>query len=70
MTFMIYLLHHFRKMSLKIYFAGSVMGGREDGPLYAKIVHHLKSYGTVLTEIVGSDADCAAGKEPFKSHDF
>jgi hypothetical protein len=42
-------------MSLKIYFAGSIRGGRNDAELYHKIVRHLQeNYGHVLTEHVGS----------------
>ncbi|XP_072032576.1 5-hydroxymethyl-dUMP N-hydrolase-like [Amphiura filiformis] len=40
-------------MSLKIYFCGSIRGGRQDGDLYAKLIKQLQSYGTVLTEHVG-----------------
>jgi 2'-deoxynucleoside 5'-phosphate N-hydrolase len=38
---------------MKIYFAGSIRGGREDASLYQEIVGHLKNYGKVLTEHVG-----------------
>jgi dTMP kinase len=38
---------------IKIYFAGSIRGGRNDHELYAKIITLLKKYGTVLTEHVG-----------------
>ena len=41
------------QMSLKIYFCGSIRGGRGDAAWYAKLVAHLKTYGTVLTEHVG-----------------
>ena len=37
---------------LNIYFAGSMQGGCEDTPLYARIVEHLKKYGKVLSEWV------------------
>ena len=40
-------------METKIYFAGSIRGGRNDAALYAQIIAHLKRYGTVLTEHVG-----------------
>ena len=36
----------------KIYFAGSIRGGREDVEIYRGIVEHLKTYGNVLTEHV------------------
>ena len=39
-------------MALKIYFAGSIRAGRNDVPLYVRIVEVLKTYGTVLTEHV------------------
>tara|TARA_Y100000310_G_C20179378_1_gene577396 strand:+ start:198 stop:608 length:411 start_codon:yes stop_codon:yes gene_type:complete len=38
---------------MKIYFAGSIRGGREDSEIYLKIINHLKQYGEVLTEHVG-----------------
>ncbi|KAM3606656.1 uncharacterized protein V6R79_020725 [Siganus canaliculatus] len=39
---------------MKIYFCGSIRGGRDDMSLYRKIVHRLRSHGTVLTEHVSS----------------
>ena len=39
-------------MSLRIYFAGSIRGGRDDVQLYRKIIGLLQKYGTVLTEHV------------------
>ncbi|XP_063430089.1 putative 2'-deoxynucleoside 5'-phosphate N-hydrolase 1 isoform X2 [Mytilus trossulus] len=40
---------------MKIYFCGSIQGGRQDADLYATIIGELKSeYGEVLTEFVGS----------------
>ncbi len=38
----------------KIYFAGSIRGGREDSDLYRMIIVHLGKYGEVLTEHIGS----------------
>ncbi len=35
---------------MKIYFSGSIRGGRDDVPLYLQIVQHLKNFGEVLTE--------------------
>jgi hypothetical protein len=40
-------------MSKKIYFAGSIAGGRQDEDLYGRIIAKLGEYGKVLTEIVG-----------------
>lgn len=41
---------------MKIYFAGSIRGGREDSKIYQEIISYLKQYGTVLTEHFGDDA--------------
>lgn len=38
---------------MKIYFAGSIRGGRQDAALYQQIIEYLKSFGTVLTEHIG-----------------
>ena len=38
----------------KIYFAGSIRGGRADAALYARLIAHMKQRHTVLTEHVGS----------------
>jgi nucleoside 2-deoxyribosyltransferase len=35
---------------MKIYFAGSIRGGRDDVAIYAEIIALLQQYGTVLTE--------------------
>ena len=37
---------------MKIYFAGSIRGGRGDAALYHEIVRELQQYGEVLTEHV------------------
>lgn len=38
---------------MKIYFAGSIRGGRQDVILYQQIITYLKNYGQVLTEHIG-----------------
>lgn len=38
---------------MKIYFAGSIRGGREDAALYSKLIEHLKNWGKVFTEHIG-----------------
>ena len=38
---------------MKIYFAGSIRGGREDAALYMQIIEYLKTFGEVLTEHIG-----------------
>ena len=38
----------------KIYFAGSIRGGRDDAALYARLIAHMQEKHRVLTEHVGS----------------
>lgn len=38
---------------MKIYFAGSIRGGRDDKDLYCSVIAELQKYGTVLTEHIG-----------------
>lgn len=38
---------------MKIYFAGSIRGGRNDKDLYLQIISYLTQFGEVLTEHVG-----------------
>lgn len=39
---------------LKIYFAGSIKGGREKQEEYLNLIEYLKLFGTVLTEHIGN----------------
>ena len=39
---------------MKLYFAGSIRGGRADAALYARLIAHLKTRHRVLTEHVGA----------------
>lgn len=39
---------------MKIYFAGSIRGGRDDQAIYQQIIKLLANYGTVLTEHFGN----------------
>lgn len=39
---------------MKIYFAGSIRGGRDDKNLYLQLIKHIEQYGHVLTEHVGN----------------
>ncbi len=41
---------------MKIYFAGSIRGGRADAEIYHEMILFLKSFGQVLTEHVGDTA--------------
>lgn len=38
----------------KIYFAGSIRGGRVDADLYGRMIRHMQKTSVVLTEHVGS----------------
>lgn len=40
-------------MSKKVYFAGSIRGGREDAALYKRIIEYIQKTDIVLTEHVG-----------------
>ena len=40
-------------MNRKVYFAGSIRGGRADASLYHKMIEHIKETDIVLTEHVG-----------------
>jgi 2'-deoxynucleoside 5'-phosphate N-hydrolase len=42
--------------TLKIYFAGSIRGGRDDAVIYEAMITWLHSFGEVLTEHVGDPA--------------
>jgi nucleoside 2-deoxyribosyltransferase len=53
---------------MKIYFAGSIRGGREDAHIYEKIVGLLKNYGEVLTEHVGDKTLSSEGED--KTHEY
>ena len=48
---------------MKIYFAGSIRGGRDDQKLYALILQELAGYGTVLTEHVGDQMVLNTGED-------
>lgn len=39
---------------MKIYFAGSIRGGRDDQELYFDMITDLQKHGTVLTEHIGN----------------
>lgn len=48
---------------MKIYFAGSISGGRGDVELYGRIIEQLKDYGEVLTEFIGQSGLSSLGEE-------
>ena len=41
-------------MNMKIYFAGSIRGGRIDAALYQRLITYMQRTDTVLTEHIGS----------------
>ena len=47
---------------MKIYFGGSISGGRADQAIYGQIIELLKQHGTVLTEHFGDASLTAAGE--------
>ena len=48
-------------MDKKVYFAGSIRGGRNDAQLYHEIIEHIKKTDIVLTEHVGSVSNSVFG---------
>lgn len=57
---------------MKIYFAASIRGGRDDAPIYEQILDILKQYGFIYTEHVGDIALSAEGERTMsdeKIHD-
>lgn len=50
----------------KIYFAGSIRGGRSDVELYIKLIQHLSNYGEVLTEHIGDKKLAVLGEDGLK----
>ncbi|KAG7233241.1 hypothetical protein INR49_007320 [Caranx melampygus] len=48
---------------MKVYFCGSIRGGRDDVALYRRLVDKLQSYGTVLTEHVSSNKLSEKGED-------
>src|ERR1044072_1901744 len=48
---------------MKIYFAGSIRGGRDDRALYLEIIHLLREYGEVLTEHIGDSELSVTGED-------
>jgi len=48
---------------MKIYFAGSIRGVRDDKELYLEIINLLGKYGKVLTEHIGDKTLSAMGED-------
>tara|TARA_Y100000590_G_scaffold255138_1_gene286462 strand:- start:36 stop:446 length:411 start_codon:yes stop_codon:yes gene_type:complete len=57
---------------MKIYFAGSIRGGRDDADIYYQIINHLQQFGEVLTEHVGDNSISLKGEntlDDYQIHD-
>ncbi|OPY75535.1 MAG: Nucleoside 2-deoxyribosyltransferase [Syntrophorhabdus sp. PtaU1.Bin153] len=52
-----------RKEGMKIYFAGSIRGGRDDAPVYEAMIAWLQTFGEVLNKHVGDPALSEAGDD-------
>ena len=48
---------------MKIYFSGSIRGGRDDAKIYNQIITYLKNFGEVLTEHIGDSSLDSSGEK-------
>ena len=48
---------------MKIYFSGSIRGGRDDVKIYHQIITYLKNFGEVLTEHIGDSSLDSSGEK-------
>ena len=48
---------------MRIYFSGSITGGREQAHIYHHIIEHLQKYGEVLTEFVADNTYTQLGEQ-------
>ena len=48
---------------MRIYFAGSIRGGRNDWAIYKDIISALSTYGTVVTEHIGNSELSITGED-------
>lgn len=48
---------------MRIYFSGSITGGREQARIYPHIIDHLQKYGEVLTEFVADNTYTQLGEQ-------
>ena len=55
---------------MKIYFAGSISGGRGDQEIYYKLINYLKNYGTVLTEHIADPNLSSYGEQDISLEDI
>ena len=55
---------------MRIYFAGSIRGGRDDVELYIDIIEYLKNFGEVLTEHIGNQIISSDGENNMSDSDI
>jgi hypothetical protein len=55
---------------MKVYFAGSIRGGRDDAHLYYQIIAILSEYGAVLTEHVGNPDLAVFGEDDLSDREI
>ena len=55
---------------MKIYFAGSIRGGRGNAEIYAQIIDFLQGFGEVLTEHVGQGNLDAMGESTLSDNEI
>lgn len=55
---------------MKIYFAGSIRGGRDDKELYSEIIKKLSVLGTVATEHIGNKELSSYGETQLSNKDI
>ena len=55
---------------MKIYFAGSIRGGRDDKELYLEIIKKLSVFGTVATEQIGNKELSSYGEAQLSTKDI
>ncbi len=64
------LFQEVKRLNRKIYFAGSIRGGRTDEHLYASIIEHIQKRHFVLTEHVGNLRKSALENQPANNADI
>jgi len=55
---------------MKIYFSGSIRGGRDDAKLYSQIIDYLQNFGEVLTEHIGDSSLDSMGESNTNDKDI
>lgn len=55
---------------MKIYFAGSIRGGRADKELYLQLIQHLQKHGNVLSEHIGDTKLTETGEKQLSDEEI